>query len=231
MRLWGLQHVPFEGAGCLSNIIDSRDNVSLEMVRLFEGQPLPEVEDVEGVVVFGGPMGVCDDKQYPWLIEEQRFLAQVIEQGQPILGICLGAQLLASVLGARVYPNACKEIGWMPVDAVAGSVDQSLPGSFMALHWHGDTFDLPSESQQLARTSWCENQAFVWRNQVIGLQFHLEATLESVSRLVENCADELVEPSETVHQGVRILADTRRYVEVANELAVGVMRALWKGIA
>ena len=114
-----------------------------------------------------------------------------------MLGICLGAQLIANILGAKVYPNTDKEIGWFDLqrttEAESDSVFKSFPSSFTAFHWHGDMFDIPPDAKRMMGNTACKNQAFSYNNNVIGLQFHLESTPDSVSQLIENCADELTE--------------------------------------
>jgi GMP synthase-like glutamine amidotransferase len=154
---------------------------------------MPHPESVEGLIIMGGPMSVNDEAEYPWLSAEKRFARDVIEAGKPVLGVCLGAQLIASALGARVYRNAEKEIGWFPVEGLA-SEDPAVyrfPPSALAFHWHGETFDLPVGASRIARSAACENQAFQLGSTTLGLQFHLETTRASARSLVEHCRDEL----------------------------------------
>jgi GMP synthase-like glutamine amidotransferase len=145
----------------------------------------------------GGPMNIYEDNKYPWLTQEKRFIEQAIENEKIILGICLGSQLIADVLGAKVFPNPDKEIGWFPIEltseAQSSQVFNVLPNSFTAFHWHGDTFDLPKGATRMAMSKGCQNQAFIYGERVVGLQFHLESTKASVQAMIENCADEIVE--------------------------------------
>lgn len=119
--------------------------------------------------------------------------------GKKVLGICLGAQLLADALGSRVYQGAFKEIGWYPVQMMPAAADSPLfrefPASFNAFHWHGDTFDVPEGALHIARSAACESQAFVYGEQIVGLQFHLESTEESVGALLRHCREEMIEGS------------------------------------
>ncbi len=142
-------------------------------------------------------MNIYEDNKYPWLTQEKRFIEQAIENEKIILGICLGSQLIADVLGAKVFPNPDKEIGWFPIEltseAQSSQVFNVLPNSFTAFHWHGDTFDLPKGATRMAKSQACQNQAFIYGERVVGLQFHLESTPESVQAMIENCADEIVE--------------------------------------
>ncbi len=152
------------------------------------------MQDFDLLIVMGGPMNVYETEKYFWLTQEKRFIEKAINDGKKVLGICLGAQLIADVLGAKVSQNEFKEIGWFPVELTNDcAAFQTLPSQFKALHWHGDTFDLPRGAVHLARSKACENQAFVYDEKVLSLQFHLEATQQSVQQIIENCGDELVD--------------------------------------
>ena len=137
-------------------------------------------------------MGVYDQDEYPWLEIEKVAIAQAIEGGKVVLGICLGAQLIAQVLGADIRANAYKEIGWFPVyldsDVLAHPISEVLPSQWDAFHWHGDTFEIPEGGRLLARTSACRNQGFIYNDRVVGMQFHMEVTRSGAAELVKNCA-------------------------------------------
>jgi GMP synthase-like glutamine amidotransferase len=193
MRIRCLKHVAFEGPARIADWAQSRGHM-LATTKLFHSQPLPAVEDFDWLVSLGGPMGVHDEAQYPWLTAEKQLIEQTVLAGKPVLGVCLGAQLLADVLGAGVYRNQQKEIGWFPVRraplAAVAETLRSLPAEFVPFHWHGDTFQLPAGALHMAESAGCRNQAFecglAW-----GLQFHLEATPTSVEALIRNCAAEI----------------------------------------
>lgn len=157
---------------------------------------MPDPESIDGLVVMGGPMSVHDDLDLPWIKEEKRWLKEFIKLEKPALGICLGAQLLAHALDARVHPHAQKEIGWFPIQLTRfGRTWKGLEGAHETItvfHWHGETFDLPARAQQLAFSSACQQQGFVWKDRVVGLQFHFESTPESVADIVKNCENELI---------------------------------------
>tara|TARA_B100000315_G_scaffold255465_1_gene298898 strand:+ start:559 stop:1239 length:681 start_codon:yes stop_codon:yes gene_type:complete len=190
MRLHYLQHVWFEDLGVIEDWAKNKD-FEISKTALFENYKLPSLSDFDFLVVMGGPMGIDDEEKYPWLGEEKEFIKKAITSGKHVLGVCLGAQLIANVLGAKVYKNANKEIGWFKLKKVSDNFDFSVD-EFMAFHWHGDTFDLPGKSIRLFESTACKNQAFLYNNKVLALQFHLEVKAAGVGRLIEECADELV---------------------------------------
>jgi GMP synthase (glutamine-hydrolysing) len=171
-------HVPQEGLGAMEAWFVARGH-ALSRTRFFMGETPPAPGEVDWLVVMGGPMGVYEEDAHPWLRAEKAFIASVLEHGRPALGVCLGAQLLAEVLGGEVRPNGEREIGWFPVSltehAAASPLCADLPTRFTPLHWHGDTFTIPPGAVHVARSEACENQAFVYEDRVLGLQFHLEA--------------------------------------------------------
>jgi GMP synthase-like glutamine amidotransferase len=192
MRAHFLQHVPFEDLGSIVGWLD-RQGAATTATRFFLGEPLPDVRQCDLVIAVGGPMSVNDEAVLPWLKAEKEFLRSVMRRGIPVLGICLGAQLIANSLGARVYPNPQKEIGWFPIDAVAApNRSFEFPSPCVAFHWHGETFELPDGAVRLARSAACENQAFQIGQRVIGLQFHLETTPAIAASLLESSRDEMV---------------------------------------
>jgi len=138
-------------------------------------------------------MSVNDEREHPWLKEEKAFIKEAVDRGCGVLGVCLGAQMIASALGARVFANAHKEIGWFPVQAVSTDSDSfRFPPQATVFHWHGETFDLPPGAIHLAKSAGCNNQAFQIGRNVIGLQFHLETTPETADQLIRHCREELV---------------------------------------
>lgn len=217
MRAHILQHVPYEGAGSINSWLRSR-GARVTATRFFESTELPPVEEIDLLVVMGGPMSVNDEQLYPWLVAEKGFVRRAIEHGKGVLGICLGAQLIASAMGGMVYPNREKEIGWFPVRATPrppGAAAYRFPEELPVFHWHGETFDLPPEAILLARSAGCRNQAFQLGEQVIGLQFHLETTPESALDMVSNGRGELV-PGRFVAPEDEILSAPLSYYETAN---------------
>lgn len=212
-----LQHVAFEGPGSIGAWLEMA-GCAIGYTRFHDDVTLPDPATVDLLVVMGGPMSVNDEAGFPWLAAEKRFIADMIRSGRPVLGVCLGAQLIASALGARVFPNREREIGWFPVEAEAHD-DPSLfrfPPSVEVFHWHGETFDLPAGAVRLARSAACDNQAFQFGRAVIGLQFHLETTPGSAHNLVEHCRDEL-QPAPHVQSATDILAaPIDKYIAINN---------------
>ena len=173
-------------------------------------------------------MSVHDEDRYPWLVAEKRCIAAAINAGKTVVGVCLGAQLIAEVLGARVRRNEHREIGWFPVRKVSGApqpgVAAAFPPEIEAFHWHGDTFGLPAGAIHLARSDACEHQAFVYQERVLALQFHLETTRAAAAALIENCGDELT-PGPFVQTPAEMLARDDRFV-VVNEAMEGILDRL-----
>ncbi|TDL38281.1 type 1 glutamine amidotransferase [Macrococcoides bohemicum] len=177
MNIYILQHVPFENPGIL-------EALNAKVINLYENNHiLPDEKDIDMLIVLGGPMNVHDD--IPWLNHEKELIKDLIKNNKPLLGICLGAQLIAEVLGGEVYPNSKgKEVGFGVIKKQTNDYS-FLPQQLDVLHWHGDTFTLPDKAKRLYSSAHCENQAFIYNENVIGLQFHMETTKETLSELVE----------------------------------------------
>lgn len=192
MRIQVLQHAAFEGLGSIEPWLEAR-KAEIGYTRFFENPVLPAPDAADMIILMGGPMSVHEEEAFPWLAAEKHFIRAAAGRGIPMLGICLGAQLIAHAMGARVYRNRVKEIGWFPVRSVSAPEGcLHLPASCTAFHWHGETFDLPAGAQHLARSEACANQAFQLNRNIVGLQFHLEATPATVAALLEHCGDEIV---------------------------------------
>jgi GMP synthase-like glutamine amidotransferase len=196
-----------------------RNNHVTGYTRFYEDYRLPDVEDIDWLIVMGGPMSVYDEAGYPWLAEEKAFIRKAIDAGKTVIGICLGSQLIAEVLGAKVYPNHLKEIGWFDVElSETASMLPLFTGfekHFSVFHWHGDTYDIPAGSRQLVSSAITPNQAFLYGDNVLGLQFHLEVTTGSLQRMVDHGKEELVasntiQSAETILEEKKYLADNNR---------------------
>ena len=189
-------HVPFEGPGRIKDWVRDQKH-RLEFTRFYKGDELPEIEDMDLLIIMGGPMNVFDFHIHPWMQDEIDWVRSYIDAGKPLLGICLGAQIIAAALGADVHPGPHKEIGWFNLQFLPAlgefKICRNLPASRKVFHWHGDTFPIPQGAIRIASSSAFSNQGFIYERKVIALQFHLEMTPESVAGMVEHCGDELVE--------------------------------------
>lgn len=204
------QHVPFEGIGSMAAWVAERGH-RLSHTRFHEGDRPPGPSAYDLLIVMGGPMGVHDDATLPWMAEEKRALAAALEAGKAVLGVCLGAQLLAHALRARVTRNLLPEIGWHPVrlsEAARGTwLSEAFPPEFTAFHWHGDTFAPPAGAVPLGSSEACAQQGFLHGDRVLALQFHPEVTADSLEALVGACGHELrpgpfVQDAETLRKGL-----------------------------
>ena len=190
-----LQHTPPETLGTIADALAAR-GLTHQYVRSFLGEKVPvDMGDAVGLVVMGGPMGVHDVEQNPFLRDEMRLIENALRKEKPILGICLGSQMLASVLGAQVTRGKKKEIGWFPVrlaeHAAKDPLWHGLEQAFVAYHWHGDVFDLPKEAVSLASSEMTPHQAFRHGSSAYGLLFHMEITENMVREMLRHFSDEL----------------------------------------
>jgi GMP synthase-like glutamine amidotransferase len=179
MRALVLQHIACEPPGVYEDVLLER-GATIDRVELDEGEPLPDWRGFDLIVAMGGPMSVNDEREHPWLVDEKRLIRDAVSTGTGFWGACLGVQLLASSLGARVHAGATPEVGVLPVtltdEGAADPVLSGLPRELPTLQWHGDTFDLPQGAVRLAGSPAYPNQAFRWGRAAYGVQFHLEVT-------------------------------------------------------
>lgn len=187
LRIHWFQHEPFEGPAAIADWASRRGH-TMTGHHLYRGDALPAHDAIDMLVVMGGGMSVNDTDTLHWLTPELAFVAQAIKAGKPVFGVCLGAQLIARSLGARVYRGAEKEIGWFDVTRVAGEV---FPERFTPLHWHGETFDLPDGAERLVESPAYPNQALRVGPRSIGVQFHLESTTQSVAALCRGAGSDI----------------------------------------
>ncbi len=229
MNIHYLQHVPFEGLGSMKSLLETGGH-QLSSTHLYKGQPLPAVEKIDWLIVMGGPMGIQDEAEYPWLRQEKEFIQLAIASGKTVLGICLGAQLIAAALGAKVYRNRHREIGWFSIDRSPETdttiLSAAIPEQAEVFHWHGDTFDLPAGTKLLASSSACRYQGFILDNRVVGLQFHLETTPESAQTLIHHCRDEL-DDSRYVQSEKEMLSDPTKF-SLINKIMANILVCLEK---
>jgi GMP synthase-like glutamine amidotransferase len=179
MRVHWLQHADFEDLGCIGAWLEQHGHTATRCA-LHAGDPLPKPDDFDALVVMGGPMNIYEHERHPWLVPEKALIRAAVAAGKRVLGVCLGAQLLADVLGGPVSRNAHSEIGWFPVElSEAGRAYPGfagLPARFTAFHWHGDTYRLPPGATRLCGSEACAEQGFALGDKVLGLQFHLEVS-------------------------------------------------------
>jgi GMP synthase (glutamine-hydrolysing) len=194
LRIHYLQHVLHEGLGSIEEWA-SLSGHTLTATKFYENVRLPEISDIDWLIIMGGPMNVYDEQQFPWLADEKKFIRQAIDEGKTVLGICLGSQLISAALGARVYKNDEREIGWFDVEltcfAKSNNLVFDMEDKIKVFHWHGDTFDLPENAIHLFYSRACKNQAYIYKEKVLALQFHLEQTLNSLEQMIEYGRKEL----------------------------------------
>ncbi len=229
MRIHSLQHVPFEDIGSMLQDVQVND-YKLTTTHWYKGDRAPTLDSFDVLIVMGGPMGVYDDDIYPWLAAEKEFIGSAIAAGKKIMGICLGAQLIACALGAQVTRNAHREIGWFPLEvndeALNHPVAKILAGCAKVFHWHGDTFAIPPQARVIASSKACANQAYVIDNQIYGFQFHLETTEQSAEALIQNCAEDL--DNSTYVQSAEEIMDNKDNFVAINKAMSAVFTQLLK---
>jgi len=218
MRIHILQHVSYESPGLITDWAKEK-KFSVNFTRFYEDERLPLRDNFDLLVIMGGPMNIYEKDKYPWLVREKAFLQTCFAAKKKILGICLGSQLLADALGATVFPNKEKEIGWFPIHKNGSHKLLKLfsDSAISAFHWHGDTFDLPTGANLLFSSEATKNQGFVFDNKVFGLQFHWEINRESLDSLILNSSGDLT-PGKYVQTGEEMLKDVTKFKLVRNHL-------------
>ena len=220
-----LQHIQCETPGIISQCLQNA-NIDMHLVGIFDGDPIPLNMDAQaGLIIMGGPMSVYDQAQFPFLLAEQRLIEKALEDNKPVLGVCLGSQLLAAVLGAEVKSGAQREIGWYPValkeSAATDSLWKHLPNRFMAYHWHGDAFDLPQGAVSLASSEMTPCQAFRYDKNAYGFLFHMEVTEHIIKNMVTEFQEELEDQR---NSAASIIQTSRDYLPALQTIGVRVFR-------
>lgn len=189
MKMHVIKNAAYEGPEYIADWALARGH-EVQIVPMHDNVDVPTVESFDWLVIMGGPMSVHDEKDCPWLIQEKALVESAIAQKKIVLGVCLGAQLIAQVLGARVYKNEYIERGWQTIKREPGALDskcfRSIPEEFTAFVWHGDTFDLPKSAKLVSSGVACSNHAFEYGDRVVGLQYHLEVTSESIASIMDH---------------------------------------------
>ncbi len=231
MNIHYLQHAAGEGPGQIANWAAANGH-NLSGTHFYRGDAAPDPAAIDFLVIMGGGMNIYEHRNHPWLPPEKALIAAAIDAGKPVLGVCLGCQLIADVMGGKVYQNPQFEIGWFPIRMLDAVRDHPLfsrfPPEFTALHWHGDTFDLPPGATLLASTDACPHQAFVCRGNVVGVQFHIEVRPEDVRTFVKGETGPLPE-GKYVQSFEQILAGDA-YMPAVHELLAEVLDAMTAGV-
>ncbi len=220
MKTHYIQHVPFEDLAGIEPWLIEKDH-SVSCTKTFNNEPFPEIDQFDLLIIMGGPMSVNDEKKFPWLYDEKIFIENAIKKGKLVLGICLGAQLIADVLGAKIYKNKHKEIGWFPVtlteEAEKSKIFNKFPHTFTPFHWHGDMFEIPSGAVKIARSEACRSQAFTMGDNITGLQFHIESTEESIKKLIRHASHEIV-AGDYIQNSEEMLSGSKPKIEKIHSL-------------
>jgi GMP synthase (glutamine-hydrolysing) len=226
-----LQHIHCETPGIISECLKAA-GIFPHSIRTFGGEKIPQSMDgADGLLVLGGPMSVYDHGRFPFLLEEQHLIEQALKEEKPVLGVCLGSQLLAATLGAAIKKGKQKEIGWHPITlrtpAVADALWQGAPSCFTAYHWHGDVYDLPQGAVWLAASELTPCQAFRYGKKAYGFLFHMEVTEKIITNMVKEFSGEL--DAENLTTG-SIIAKTKNYLPKLQTIGGRVFRRWVKSV-
>jgi GMP synthase-like glutamine amidotransferase len=226
LKIHCLQHVSFEGLGCIENWIQDNGH-SLSYIRLYDNPVFPDLDTVDALIILGGSMSVHDEAEFPWLKAEKEFIKSTIAQRKKIIGICLGAQLISDVLGGNITANHQTEIGWFPVSILDSNTTilEGFPKSFFVFHWHGETFSIPENAVRLMESEGCMNQAFLYDHRVLGLQFHLEVTDETMRAMAFHEQTELVR--DTYVQTYDEIVNNTVYIQENNQMMFRLLDSLF----
>lgn len=220
MKIRVLQHSALNTLGNIEEYARTR-NYPLESTRFYKTTNPRALDSFDLLIIMGGPMGIYDYEENPWLKDEKTFIKKAIDSGKSVLGICLGAQLLADVLGARVYENRHREMGWFPIRAATTESRPELlkwlPEEITVFHWHARTFDIPAGAVHIFRSEGCENQGFIFGDRVVALQFHPEATGERIKTMIgrfglENADGPFIQKKEEMIERKEYLAGTKEFM-------------------
>lgn len=225
MNVHWLQHADFEDLGCIAPWLAARGD-TVTHTRLFAGEIPPKADTFDFLIVMGGPMNIYEYDVHPWLKAEKALIKEAIAAGKIVLGICLGSQLIADVLGGRVTRNAETEVGWFPIQmnatASQSKVFAGFPERYLAFHWHGDTFAIAPGARLLGSSEACAHQLYDYGDRVAGIQFHLEVTATNAREWFEH---ERPAEARYVQSPESILSNLGRFAE-NNRLMIRLLENL-----
>ncbi len=215
MKIHYIQHASFEHLGSMEVFLRDRGH-ALSSTHIYAGEVLPPLDTFDWLIIMGGPMNIYHEEAHPWLRVEKTFIKSAIDAGKTALGICLGAQLIADVLGAKVNKHTHTEIGWHEIsrtDVVQEtSLASAIPKHIHVFQWHEDMFEIPEGAVALARSEACQNQGFIFQDRVLALQFHLEMTQELTETFISNFNNDL-DDSHYVQSACQMLLDNQKFID------------------
>ncbi len=217
MKIHLILHETFEGPGCIDDWIKQK-GYEVRISRTYLGATYSSTDRFDWLIIMGGTMSTCEEEKHRWLQTEKEFIRKAVESGKIVLGICFGAQLIAEVLGGKVYQAKEKEIGWFPVNLIKNKFPaelSTLPESMTVFHWHSDTFDLPDGAVHLASSEITKNQAFLHKGKVMAIQYHHEVTKEAIGLMLDNSGwqlkkDRYVQTAEEIIKGFGHISENNR---------------------
>lgn len=228
MHVHYLIHIQEELPGAIANWAN-KNKFEQTYTYLYKNDPFPTINSFDLLVIMGGPMNIYEYEKYPWLADEKEFIQQTIQANKKILGICLGAQLIADVLGAKIVSNNENEIGWFPVQKTTLAEKHPITRDLQfntVLHWHGDRFDIPENTTHLLKSEACNQQAFIYKNTVLAFQFHIEMIPENLDKMIELDRDTLIKgrwvmPEQELLNGVKnISANNNLLYTILNRFTI-----------
>jgi GMP synthase (glutamine-hydrolysing) len=227
-----IKHIDIEGPGLIEDCL-RQEKIPYQILNIKPNNHLPKLDDLTHIVFLGGPMNVYEEDRYPFLRDEDLFIKEAIQRGKAILGICLGAQLIAKALRAKVFKAPLKEIGWYDVSLTrTGSYDplfSRLPKTFSVFQWHEDTFEIPKSAELIVTSPSVPHQAFRYGERVYGLQFHLEVTEEMIREWVE-ASEEGIDSSELpVFSDAEIITETAIKIENYTKRGMRFLKNFFSG--
>lgn len=198
MKIFCIKHIEFENPSMIKDWAEEKGH-TFKIINPYLNDLYPILNDLDMLVIMGGPMNIYEYDKYPWLKEEKRFIKNAIDNNKKVLGICLGAQLIADVMEAKVVKGSYKEIGWFEIEKLNNSYFfENFINTLKVFHWHGDTFYIPERTNHIFSSKACKNQAFEYEKRILALQFHIEMKLEDIERICVNCKNELNEKGDYI---------------------------------